>query len=441
MRETFRAHGFRLAKVNPLRSDQFLSPPENTLEAVPKTLRPLVSPLAKARSVESAKTRNVAERTGDENRAQATDFLDLFGGNSAESHLSLAAEDKEVLDTLLMQYCGAVGFEVSHCATDEERQFFFEKAEQQQAGGNGNGNGNGHGDGSPEGGDTRRWVVEQVVQTEAWEDLLGKRYPLNKRFSLSGMESAVVAVNTLLDELGATNQHADPCCFLGTLHRGRINMLHTVLQLELARLVGKYDVTDGPSYDDITSAMSNDVVTRGGHRVHVSMPPIPAHLEAMDPAIGGLARGEITNRLADDEVNDPAVFDAAARAVLPILLHGDASFCGQGIVAESLQLGTFTQYRHGGSIHIVLNNQVGFTAETSKMRAPGSRNISVTDVALGIRAPVLHVNSRDPLEVARAARIAAEYRQKFGKDIVLNLIGFRKVCLFFVRGGPKIRTL
>lgn len=401
-REWMRTHGFRLAPVNPLRRDGLMVQSAARIEQVlPDTLQPLVKPVVQAR---------------------------LDGYASPGGRMPLLAylegtEEEDVLQKLLQQYSGSIGYEFMHAGTQEERDFFVKAAETQ----------------APESdGDTRLWCLEQVAVADSFEQLLSRRYPTCKRFSVEGLESGILAINTIIDRFATEapiNEIDCPRVVLGTLHRGRINMLHTVLQEKLPSLLKVWDPTSGPTYDDICVGHSADVISRSGKGCHVSLLAIPAHLEAMDGTIAGKVYGDmirnqmnlgdkdvLSNSLKSGEMRE---FDR--RSVLPIEIHGDASFCGQGIVSEVLQLSTFKGFDAGGTIHLIFNNQVGFTAETQKMRMDrhyGAEQVS--DLALSIRAPVLHVNAERPLDVFKAAVVAEEYRRIFGKDIFIEICGFRR---------------
>ena len=386
--EYFRTHGHRLAFVNPLRRDGLMvASIEEVESALPPTLRPLVRPLVEAR------------RSNCEITLPST---------------VVGTHEESLLVSLLNHYCLGIGFEFMHCATHEERKFFIDAIEDVQIR-----------EETPC--DDTVWCYEQVLRSGAWERLLGQRYPTCRRFSLEGLESAVLALNVVLDTFSGDSDKFAPDCakrvILGSLHRGRLNLLHTVLQRSASSLLSEWDPTDGPTYDDINLGHSTDIITKSGHKLHISLAAMPAHLESQDASIAGKARGHMV-ACALKIKKSPIIDDTIARSILPLLVHGDASFCGQGIVSESLQLSTFKDFNCGGTIHVILNNQIGFTSETQHMRSNGLVNIS--DLALSIRAPVLHVNGELPRDVLRAARLATQYRQRFGNDVILDIWGFRK---------------
>lgn len=290
-----------------------------------------------------------------------------------------------------------------HCATDTERQFFIGAVEDESLSDN-------HDDIT-----SLQFCVEQVSRAGAWERLLGLRYPMCKRFSLEGLESGVIALNTILDTFA--NDNAGSSSFFNraiilTLHRGiRINVLHNILKNSVDYLLLKWDKTNGPTYDDINERHSADICTRRGHPLHISlMASMPAHLESQDATMAGKARGHMMTRiLSERHESSPLpveIEEHIARSVLPVAVHGDSSLCGQGIVSETLQLSTFAGYDCGGTLHLIFNKQIGFTAKTQSMRTSRHGLVNVSDLALSIRAPVLHVNAERPHDVFQAARLA-----------------------------------
>lgn len=362
---------------------------------------------------------------------------------AAKTELKLPAplkgsDEEAVITNLLQQYCcSGIGYEFMNCATDDERDFFTGAIEQlpekpQQS--------------NQEADDEMDilWCWEQVARAYMWEQLLSRRYPYCKRFSLEGLESGILALNTILDTFASSNADSpvynslQPRVVMGSLHRGRVNILHTVLQNSVSSLLQKWDESDGPTYDDINEGHSADVMTKSDQSLHLSLVAMPAHLESQDAAVNGKAYGHMVLRwLAQHEQSleslpsppplqqtqmDPCI----AQSILPLMVHGDASFAGEGIVSETLQLSTFDGFACGGTIHVIFNNQIGYTVETQQLRSPRHRLVQVTDIALGIRAPVLHVNADRPQDVWRASRLATLYRQRFGKDVVIDLVGYRR---------------
>lgn len=386
--EWLRRYGFRLANVNPLRRDGLMTPSVEEIEsALPTTLSPLVQPFLKART----------------NQSNAL-------ANYLPSYLE-ETEEGDVLVKLLTYYCSGIGYEIMHCATEEERQFFIQAAEEESN--------HVYSDSDI------LWCFEQLLRAGEWERLLSRRYPTCRRFSLEGLEAGILALNTILDTFSSSDTMLpQKRAVLGTLHRGRVNMLHTVLQKSVASLLNQWDATSGPTYDDITLGHSVNISTRSGQGVHLSLLNMPAHLESQDAAVNGKAYGHMVSLMLSETGTAQPLTKKVKQCVLPVIIHGDCSFCGQGIVSETLQLSTYKDFDCGGTVHVILNNQIGFTAETQTLRT--SRLTNASDLALAIHAPVLHVNAEKPLDVQRAARLATLYRQRFGKDVLLDLWGFRK---------------
>ena len=381
--ELLRTHGYRLAQVNPLRADGLMTASVSDIEsALPTLLRPLIQPIVEARCQQQQDTR---------------------GSSICLPPSLVGSDEEELMQTLLQQYCGSgIGYEFMHCSTEDERSFFVNAIETsttpcQKPYGNATSN-------SDHEKEIDLWCFEQVFRAGEWERLLEKRYPTCRRFSLEGLEASVIAVNAVIDEFASCalvaqsslghhdKNNLQPRVVMGSLHRGRLNMLHTVLQMPVGDLLDQWDFTDGPTYDDITLGRSSNIVTKSGSNVHLSLIPTPAHLEAQAGALNGKAYGHILS-LAMMTSNGEQQYMApsehrmalAAQCVLPLILHGDASFCGQGIVSETMQLSTFGEFDCGGTVHVILNNQVGFTAETLNMRSLDQRLVGVSDIALGIR--------------------------------------------------------
>ena len=263
--------------------------------------------------------------------------------------------------------------------------------------------------------DDVRFLLGRLNAAEAFEKFLATKYVGTKRFGLEGAESAIPILDTVL---GAAADDGLDGAVLGMSHRGRLNVL--------ANIVGKsYDqiFREFEGYVDPTSVQgSGDVKYHLGAVGQVrepdaaptsrwSWPPTPSHLEAVDPVVLGMVRAR------QDQIDRPNTF-----SVLPVLIHGDAAFAGQGVVAECLNMSDISGYRVGGTIHIVINNQLGFT--TSPEYARSSQY--ATDVAKMIQAPILHVNGDDPEACVRVARLAYDYRQRFHKDVVIDMVCYRR---------------
>jgi 2-oxoglutarate dehydrogenase E1 component len=256
-------------------------------------------------------------------------------------------------------------------------------------------------------------ILERLVAAAAIEDFLHKKYVGTKRFSLEGAESLIPLLDLLIE--GTADAGAEHIV-LGMSHRGRLNVLVNVIGKNPSDLLAEFEDVDPESTlgaGDVKYHLgySTDLTTLGGKKVHVSLSFNPSHLEAVDPVVLGRARGK-QDRLRDDE----------RTRVVPILLHGDAAFAGQGLVWEVLNLAALKGYRTGGTIHVVVNNQIGFTTSPKDSRS----TIYATDVALGAHCPIFHVNGEDPEAVAQVCALAVDYRTTFKKDVVIDMYCYRK---------------
>jgi 2-oxoglutarate dehydrogenase E1 component len=256
-------------------------------------------------------------------------------------------------------------------------------------------------------------VLEKLTRAVGFEGFLHKKFVGQKRFSLEGGESLIPALDTLIDlgaELGVKE------FVVGMAHRGRLNVLANIFGKTYDQILSEFE---GKDFED--SYFDGDVkyhmgftathATRTGLQVDLNIAPNPSHLEAVDPVVEGIARAKINNR-----------FDGNLKAVCPILIHGDAAIAGQGIVYEVVQMSQLDGYKTGGTIHLVVNNQVGFTTNYLDART----STYCTDIAKVTLSPVLHVNADDVEAVVHCMRFAMEYRQHFNRDIFIDLLGYRK---------------
>ncbi|MGU3392233.1 2-oxoglutarate dehydrogenase E1 component [Sphingomonas sp. M1A8_2b] len=309
---------------------------------------------------------------------------------------------RELVDTLRKNYCGNVGLEYMHISDVEERRFLQERMEGQ--------------DKAIEfSTDGKKAILTKVIQAEQWEKFLGKKYVGTKRFGLDGGESMIPALESVIKYGGQMGVRE---LVIGMAHRGRLNVLANVMAKPL-RVIFHEFAGGSANPDDIGG--SGDVKYHlgtstdrefDGHKVHMSLVANPSHLEAADPVVLGKTRAiqTLNNDLKDHT------------ASLPVLIHGDAAFAGQGIVWECLGFSGIRGYNTGGCVHFIINNQVGFT--TSPQFARSSPYPS--DVAKGVQAPVFHVNGDDPEAVTFATKMAMEFRQKFHRDIVIDMWCYRR---------------
>src|SRR5210317_704919 len=307
---------------------------------------------------------------------------------------------KEILKFLKKTYCGNVGYEFMHISNPDERKWFRDRIEQDANALEFTKNG-------------KEAILNKLVQAEGFEKFLATKYVGTKRFGLDGGESLIPALEQIIKISGQSQVKEVK---IGMSHRGRLNVLANVLQKSYKRIfnefAGEFGNTSDEGAGDVKyhlGASSNREFD--GNSVHVSLTDNPSHLEAVNPVVLGQTRAKQFFH-KDKERNK----------VIPILIHGDAAFAGQGIVAECFAMSGLPGHNTGGTIHIIVNNQIGFT--TSPRFARSSPYPS--DVAKMVDAPILHVNGDDPEAVVYATRIATEFRLKFNRDVVVDLICYRR---------------
>ena len=256
-------------------------------------------------------------------------------------------------------------------------------------------------------------VLRKLSDAENFERMLHNKFPGTKRFSLEGAETVVPLLDQVITE---SAQRGVREIVVGMAHRGRLNVLANVMGKPVGMIVGEFNHVKSDSYQgsgDVKYHLgySSDTVTPHGHRVHLSLTPNPSHLEAVDPIVEGRVRAK-QDRSGDTE-----------RSIcMPILIHGDAAFAGQGLVPEVLNLSDLKGYRTGGTIHVIINNQIGFTTSPVDARS----TLYATDIAKMLDIPIFHVNGEDAVAVAVVTRIAVEWRQTFKRDVVIDMYCYRK---------------
>ena len=307
---------------------------------------------------------------------------------------------KEILKFLKKTYCGNVGYEFMHISNPDERKWFRDRIEQDANALEFTKNG-------------KEAILNKLVQAEGFEKFLATKYVGTKRFGLDGGESLIPALEQIIKISGQSQVKEVK---IGMSHRGRLNVLANVLQKSYKRIfnefAGEFGNTSDEGAGDVKyhlGASSNREFD--GNSVHVSLTDNPSHLEAVNPVVLGQTRAKQFFH-KDKERNK----------VIPILIHGDAAFAGQGVVAECFAMSGLPGHNTGGTIHIIVNNQIGFT--TSPRFARSSPYPS--DVAKMVDAPIIHANGDDPEAVVYAARIASEFRLKFNRDVVVDLICYRR---------------
>ena len=261
--------------------------------------------------------------------------------------------------------------------------------------------------------DEQRHILTVLNKAEAFEKFLHRRYTGQKRFGLEGGEAAMVVLDAVLDGAGTDGMSE---AVVGMPHRGRLNTLVNIVGKSVNQVFREFeDMTLGTVYGggDVKYHLGATGKYTGisGNSVSVSLAPNPSHLEAVDPVVEGIVRAK------QDEINSPDDFP-----VLPVLMHGDAAFIGQGVVAETLNLSQLRGYMTGGTVHLVINNQVGFTTNPESARS----SVYCTDVAKMVQAPIFHVNGDDPEACYRVGQLAFKFRQAFKKDVVIDMVCYRK---------------
>jgi 2-oxoglutarate dehydrogenase E1 component len=345
---------------------------------------------------------------------EAPDFDQLriedFGFSSADlntvfdtGHLGMSqrATLGEIVTMLRDTYCGSVGVEYVHIQDRDVRRWLQQEMEPR------------HNRADLEGSDRRR-ILEQLIDAEIFESFIHSRYQGQKRFSLEGAESVIPALHQFVETAAATG--ADEIV-MGMAHRGRLNVLANILRKPYDLIFHEFEDNTQPfseSGGDVKyhRGYSSDYTTRSGDTVHISLTANPSHLEAVNPVVEGRARAK-QRRRDDTETRG---------LILPLLLHGDAAFAGQGLVAETLNLSQLEGYRTGGTVHLIINNQIGFTTSPGDARS----TVYCTDVAKMIEAPIFHVNGDDPEAVCYVVDLALRFRQRFHRDVVVDLWCYRK---------------
>jgi 2-oxoglutarate decarboxylase len=307
---------------------------------------------------------------------------------------------RDVLGVLRDSYCRTIGIEYMHIQDPAERRWIQERVEKKAQ--------------APDR-DEQLHVLERLNAGEAFESFLQTKYVGQKRFSLEGGESVIPLLDGILTR--AAQEGLDEVA-IAMPHRGRLNVLANIVGKSYAQIFREFE----GNLDPRTAHGSGDVKyhlgaeggfkTPAGETINVSLQANPSHLEAVNPVLEGVVRAK------QDMINK----GEQGFTVLPVLLHGDAAFAGQGVVAETLQMAQLRGYRTGGTVHVVINNQVGFTTGPHSARS----SVYATDVARMVQAPIFHVNGDDPEACVRVAKLAFEYRQAFKKDVVIDMICYRR---------------
>ncbi|MFL6465315.1 MAG: multifunctional oxoglutarate decarboxylase/oxoglutarate dehydrogenase thiamine pyrophosphate-binding subunit/dihydrolipoyllysine-residue succinyltransferase subunit [Bryobacteraceae bacterium] len=308
---------------------------------------------------------------------------------------------REIVDRLRTTYCGSIGVEYMHIQDPEQKQWLQDRMEAS----------------------TNLWklddsirhrILNRLVQAEEFEQFLQTRFVGQKRFGLEGLESFIVVLDEILERAANDNVLET---VIGMAHRGRLNVLANIVGKSMVQVFSEFEGEPDPESVQGSGDVKYHLGASGIHRsasgkeVLVSVAFNPSHLEAVDPVVEGLVRPK------QDRAGD-----MQRERVIPILVHGDAALIGQGVVAEVLQFSQLEGYTTGGTIHVVTNNQIGFTTNPLDSRS----SVYSTDVALSVQAPIFHVNADDPEACLRASQLAYDYRQRFKRDVVVDIIGYRR---------------
>ena len=308
---------------------------------------------------------------------------------------------REILAVLRRDYCGSIGLEFMHLQNPIERSWIEDHLESPQH------RGEIHAEG-------KLAILERLTVAERFEQFLDKKYKGTKRFGLDGGEVVMAALEMIVRSAA---RHGIEDIVIGMSHRGRLNVLANLMEKPLEAILSEFQGGSAQPDDfqgagdvkyHLGTSTDRDV---DGHNVHLSLTPNPSHLEAVDPVVVGRVRAR-----------QDALGDQEHQRSMGLLLHGDAAFAGQGLVPETLQFCELPGYRVGGVVHVIVNNQIGFTTSPGK----GRSSPYCSDVAKMIQAPVMHVNGDDPEAVVRAAGFAVAYRQAFKKDVVLDVYCYRR---------------
>ncbi|MGZ5483844.1 MAG: multifunctional oxoglutarate decarboxylase/oxoglutarate dehydrogenase thiamine pyrophosphate-binding subunit/dihydrolipoyllysine-residue succinyltransferase subunit, partial [Pyrinomonadaceae bacterium] len=333
------------------------------------------------------------------------DRIFITGGLGGTEEATL----REILDILQRAYCGKVGTEYRHIQSKEEKLWLREQIRRELV------------QPDPIDAEVKKRILWKLISAEQFERFLNTKFLGLKRFSIEGCETIIPLLDQLIE--GAGEQGIEQIT-MGMAHRGRLNVLANVIGHLCERIFTSFEGSVHPEFPadegDVKyhQGAEGERETASGKTVHLRLSPNPSHLEAVDPVVEGMTRA-LQDAMADGEVTN----DEARSRALPILLHGDAAFAGQGIVMETLQLAQLRGYRTGGTIHIIINNQIGFTTSPEA----GRSSIYSTDVARMTQSPIFHINGDDPEAAYRTMRMALDYRQQFHKDVVLDVVGFRRL--------------
>src|SRR5690606_33052222 len=315
---------------------------------------------------------------------------------------------REIIEILRNTYTRKVGIEYMHISDPEEKRWLQERIEPVRCE-------------EPIPPEAKRRILQKLNSAEAFERFIHTKYIGHKRFSLEGAESVIPMLDWMLSD--AAEQEVDEVV-IGMAHRGRLNVLANILNKPYEAIFAEFEGNIDPNTTQGSGDVKYHLGARGEHesptgaRVKLTLASNPSHLEAVNPIVEGMVRAK--QELLRAKAGHAPGGDYLD-AVIPVLIHGDAAFAGQGVVTETLNLSQLRGYKTGGTIHIIINNQIGFTTTPSDARS----STYATDVARTIQAPIFHVNGDDPEACVRVARLALDYRNVFNKDVVIDMLCYR----------------
>ncbi|MCB2406708.1 2-oxoglutarate dehydrogenase E1 component [Hymenobacter lucidus] len=354
-----------------------------------------------------AKTNPVRERKDRKARLDIADFglgeadLDTTFKNGEAIGLGTGAKLRDIIAALDKIYTRSIGFEYMYIRDPQVLDWFRAKVEKDSLAFN-------------PGVEYKKRILKKLNEAVVFENFLHTKFLGQKRFSLEGGETTIPALDAIINKASELGVHE---VMIGMAHRGRLNVLANIMGKTYEQIFSEFEGTAVPDLTmgdgDVKYHMgySSEVETEAGQKVNLKLAPNPSHLEAVNPVVEGFVRAKIEHQYGNDY-----------HQILPILIHGDAALAGQGIGYELTQMSQLEGYKTGGTIHFVINNQVGFTTDFEDARS----SIYSTDLAKIIDAPVLHVNGDDPEAVVFAVRLATEYRQQFHADIFIDMVCYRR---------------
>ena len=314
---------------------------------------------------------------------------------------------RTIIKLLRATYCGHIGAEYMHLLDLEERRWLRERMESTTNDPNLSK-------------EEKKQILHKLNQAGAFEQFLQKKYIGQKRFSLEGADTVIPMLDFMLEKSG---EHDIDKIFLGMAHRGRLNVHVNTLNKPYRKVFAEFEGNIDPDSIQGSGDVKYHVGAKGQHKtknnkeIEVELMPNPSHLESVNPVVEGATRAT-----QDKLSKNGTTGEEALKKTLPVLLHGDAAFSGQGVVAETLNMSQLEGFKTGGTVHIIINNQIGFTT----LPEDGRSTEYASDLAKMILAPIFHINGDEPEAAVHSIRMALDYRQKFGKDVVIDLICYRK---------------